>query len=285
MSIVIKDSKYAVPIAKIKKTEDIIYIEEEPDDHVKPPERKKGKPMTCPKCKAVIPPNQSFLFHLKNSCTVKKPLEVKLQTDNQIIPLPQEMHNIIFVSGPPKSGKTYYVNQYARLFKKIYKRTVYYFTRNKTDPSLTESVYTKILTDDIDLDNPFTLECLADSLCIFDDIEDSQNPSITKYLYSLLNDIIKNGRHQNISVIFCNQEMTMHLRTKAILSQMTELVIFPAYTSKYNAKYVMDKYMGMSPTSIAYIYKIPSRWVTIRRVAPQYVLSQHMVYVIGYEDD
>jgi len=280
MSIVIKDSTHAQPIARVKKEKTIIYLLET-DDSIKPI-KKNSRNFKCPRCGKSISKKDSFLYHIKNSCDKKLPVEVRYRTDNEIIPIPLEMHNILFISGPPRSGKTYYVNQYAKSFKKIFDRTIFYFTRNPSDPSLQEDIYTKIMISEIT--EPILLETLRDSLCIFDDIEDSTvSPKVIKYVYSLINDICKNGRHENISIAFLNQEMTMHQRTKCILSQMTELVIFPQYTSKYNATYVMHKYLGMNQKSIEYVYTLPSRWVSLRRIAPQYAISQHEVYMIGCE--
>lgn len=277
------DSPDATPIAKIEKTGTIIFLNENTEKPKKAIKLQHHR-IQCPYCQEVMKTSEGYLYHLKNDCNIcsrKKKSDLMYTNDNEISPIPLEMHNIIFLSGPPRSGKTYWVNQYATAFKKIFSREVYYFTRNKSDESLNEDIYNKILTSEIE--HPYTMDELANSLCIFDDIEDSQHPKVTKYLYTLLDDIIKNGRHAGragISVIFCNQETTMYRRTKTILSQMTEFVFFPNYTSKCNANYVLEKYLGLHPDQVSYIYTLPSRWIDVRRIAPQYVLSQHNVYLL-----
>lgn len=275
------DSPDSTPIAKVASINKIIYLKETSDKPKKPINLKSK--YVCPYCKTELAKTESYLYHIKNNCVAQQTrvADISYQTDYEISPIPLEMHNIIFVSGPPRSGKTYWVNMYATAYKKIFERDIFYFTRNKSDDSLNEKVYTKILTSEIE--RPIQMDDIENSLCIFDDIEDSQHPLVTKYLYTLLDDITKNGRHAGkagISVIFCNQETTMYRRTKTILSQMTEFVFFPNYTSKHSATYVLEQYLGLDQQAISYIYTLPSRWVSVRRIAPQYIISQHNIFLV-----
>lgn len=205
------------------------------------------------------------------------------ETNNKLSVIPLEEHNIIFVAGAPNSGKSYWTNQYALLYKKIFNRRIILFTRNEEDDTYKKDkkIYTKILIDETM--KKYDLSELKNSLVIFDDIETAQHPQVTKYLYSLMDDIIKNGRHENISVIFCNQQMRMYLKTRNILENMTAIVIFPKYTSKFHLGKVLRDHLDMSPDEMKYAYELPSRWVYIRKICPKYIIHEHGVYIVGRE--
>ena len=280
--ITLKDTPNAVPIAQVNETNEIIYMKEAPEQIRQTIKHNKNRE-SCGYCHMEVDKKETYLYHLKNMCLVygKKVQENSFISNMEISPIPQEMHNIIFVSGAPRSGKTYWVNMYSTMYSKIFGRQIFYFTRNQFDESLNEDLYTKILTSSIK--KPIELETLSNSLCIFDDIEDSQYPKVTKYLYNLMDDIIKNGRHAGdagISIIFCNQETTMYRRTKTILSQMSEFVFFPNFTSKRAAIYVLEAYLGLSAEEIKYIYRLPTRWIMVRRISPQYFISQHNIMLL-----
>lgn len=283
MSVSFKETKNSIPIAKIKGTDKIIYF----DNSVSlfkplPTKNIKSHVYPCPYCKKVIKRKENLIYHLTHDkCPKKGKSEAKIETNKDIIPIPRDEHVVLFVSGPPGSGKTYFVNQYAKYYNKIYDRRIILFTRNVEDETLDNDLYIKIL---IEKKLPtLKLEHLKDSLVIFDDIESSEYPATTKYLYDLLNDIIKNGRHQNISCIFTNQQLRMFMRTRVILENMTDLVIFPKYGSKYHMDNVMKIYLGMAKSEIDYLYSVESRWVSIRRICPKYMISQHLVYIVGSE--
>lgn len=294
MSITTVDSRGSIPIAKDITNKKIVYFADN-DELLAPLPTHNVNAHTykCPNCGKVITAKHNYIYHVQKSCPNKKPTTTKcISESGSLVPIPQETHNVIFVAGPPGSGKSYYVNRYARMFKKLFNRRLILFTRNADDPSMDNTpsgkpseAYEKYIIDD---ELPvMDLEELRNSLVIFDDIETAMFPKQTKYLFNLLNDTIKNGRHYNISVIFTNQQLRMYKRTKCIFEDMTELVIFPRTTSKYHATQVMTGYMSISKSSVNYIFDMPTTqymWVSIRRVAPQFVITPFMAYLIGYEN-
>lgn len=278
MSITINDSEDAIMIAKVEKTDQIIYYK--PNDEIYEPLCKKNN--KCPNCGKIIKFGNQ-ISHIV-SCPKKKNICSKFESFDKIIQIPQEQGEIIYVTGPPKAGKTYWINQYAKAFKNIYNKDIYLFTRNEHDETLDDKLYNKILIDD--LDEKIDINTFSDSLVIFDDIESSVDPKTTSYLFSLLNDLIKNGRHLNdggCSIIFSNQQMRLYLRTRVILECCTNIIIFPKYGSKYHMTNVLKLYLGLSQREINYIFDLPSRWVSIQRMCPKYVISEHIVYMLGCE--
>jgi hypothetical protein len=122
MSITITESKEAVPIAKVKGTETIIYFEQSPKIVLPTIPHKNIKMHTyiCPFCKKTIQKKSDYINHVLHVCKQKtNELSNKYETLEEVIIIPRNEHAIIFVSGPPDSGKTYTINQYAKAYKRI----------------------------------------------------------------------------------------------------------------------------------------------------------------------
>jgi hypothetical protein len=201
------------------------------------------------------------------------------------LPLPIEEHEVIFATGPPKCGKSYWVNEYVKAFKFMIGSPVYRISRVEHDETLEKNKknYIHIPVTDEMVKDPFKLEDFSNSLVIFDDIESSEFPKATKKCYDLLGDMCKNGRHHKIAVIFCNQESRMGLKTKPILSTVTTLVIFPQNASLYQTERLLKEHVGMSKIQVNDALHLNSRWMVISKASPQYVLYEHGVYLLGKE--
>jgi hypothetical protein len=289
MSLTFYDSPNAIPVAKDITKNKIIYLLPLSTVYKPIPQRDKvyQTEYRCPYCKTEYKTEYSLKRHLSKYCKERPdnmPVKCKIEINGMygLVKLPQE-REIIMISGPPKAGKTYFTNEYAKMAKTIYNKNIVLFTCHKSDETMNkdESQYNRIVIGEQILKDKYTLEDLKDTLCIFDDIESSSFPKVTTYLYELLNDIIKNGRHHNISVIFTNQMGQMGQRTKNILQLMSELVIFPMSGSVHSMKYVLAEYIGCSKQQINKILNLKSRWVAISREAPQYVCYERGIYLLN----
>ena len=180
--------------------------------------------------------------------------------------------------------KTYFIDKYATKYHKLFGRMVVYITRNEEDDTLkkNEDLYTKILIDKHFPMN-LTMKSLKNCLVIMDDIENSNFPEITAYLYRLLDEIIKCGRHYNISIIFSNQQARQYKKTRNILENASLFVFFNPKQKSDQTIAIYKNKIGLSPKDIEHINNIEGRWVAIRRTAPMYVVSQFETYLIGCE--
>lgn len=292
MSFTFKDSSKALPVAKIQGTTKIIYLLPESDDFdVIPSKNVNKKPLKCPYCKNYFKTKQSFISHVVNVCPEKKNIildsrpSIKMEVGERLQILPLDEHETIFVTGAPNCGKTYLTNEFTKAYIKMFQRQVFLFTCVKNDDTLKKDIenYIRVPIDNDLLEEPIKLEDLSNSLCIFDDIESSEFPHATAYAYNLLSEICKAGRHENISVIFINQECRMGKKTKAILTMLTKLVIFPKSASFYQTSRLLKDYIGLGNDQITDIFKSKSRWVAINRAVPQYVINENGCYVLGKE--
>ena len=295
MSLTFKETANAIPIAKIKNSSRFIFIL---------PNSKVFKPIpetniieneyVCPYCKKEFSKKQSLIYHVKNVC-VKKTHHMdtfnkyESQDENEIIEkIPAlEGFEMVFLSGPPGSGKTFQGKEYIKLYHHIFQNNkIVMFTRHENDETLKEvdSYVTKIIINPKLLEDKFKIEDLANCLVIFDDIETSEYKNVTKYMFELLNDIVKNGRKYNIRTLYMNQELTAGINTRIILQMMTALVIFPQSGSVYHIKRALKEYLGFSAKQVEKVLHLPSRWVYISRCAPQYIIYEHGIYLLSAEE-
>lgn len=292
MSLTFMDSKSAIPIAKIRGDGKIIFLLPDSDVFQKIPSRNINQyTYKCPYCKVTLKSKQTLIHHVTHSCEKKNSVVMHTKTKitaepgDEVYKLPLEKHEIIMVTGNPGCGKSYWVNEFVKSYIKLFERIVFLITRLEKDETLAknEHNYVKIDVDNSVITDPFKLNDFEDSLVIFDDIESSECPKATQLMYNLMDDISKNGRHHNISVIFCNQECRMGKKTKPILSMLTGLVIFPQNCSTYQTEKLLKEQIGLGKDEINTILHLPSRWVYLNRSCPQYVLHQHGAYMLGKE--
>lgn len=289
MSFTYKDSINAIPIAKIKGNNRLVFLL--PNSQVFEKIDRTNKKIKCPYCKKYLSSKQKLQYHLtickkKNITTDTKPkIELNSFEFMEKLPLPLEEHEVIFCTGPPKCGKTFWVNEYVKMFKHVFKLPVYRLSRVEKDETLKDNndMYLNVAINNDLVTDPLKLEDFADSLVVFDDIESSEFPKATQKAYNLLDDMCKNGRHHRIAVIFCNQECRMANKTKAILSTVTSLVIFPQNCSLYQTEKLLKDHVGMSKQQIKDALNLNTRWEVISKASPQYIMHEHGVYQLGKE--
>jgi thiol-disulfide isomerase/thioredoxin len=289
MSLTTKKSPDGQPIAKVTESKTVVYLlpddenqqfYEIPDVNVRSVEYK------CPYCRKLQSSKQQLIYHMNNTCkgnfhSDKMPVMV---FDRPIQHIPSSKREVIFISGIPGCGKSYWMNQYVDFYKKMYKNNpVILFTTHEHDESIDESKYVKVLLSETLADEPFELKDLANSLVIFDDIDSSKYPTVTKYLLSLMDDIARNGRHHNIYLIYINQSCRLGHQTKNILTMLTHLVVFPNSGESYQCEHLLKEYCGMSKQRIKKIMSMSTRTLLFSRAKPQYIQTDNAIYILGKE--
>jgi len=297
MSLTFKDSRNAIAIAKIRESQRVIYLLPDSDVFQEIPKSNiHSTNYKCPYCKKVMASKGTLIYHLshegvcpkKSSITMDTKPSITLKPEEQLIkiPLPIEEHEIILITGPPKCGKTYWINEQVKMYHAMYDNfRVFLFTRHEQDETLKNDMSNYIhipITDDI-IKDPFKLEDFTNSLVIFDDIESSEFPKATAKAYALLDDLCKNGRHHRTAVMFCNQECRMGKKTKPILSTVTSYVIFPKACERYQTHNLLKEHMGMFSAYIDKLLSMPTRWMILSRMHPQYVMYEGGVFMMNKE--
>jgi len=206
---------------------------------------------------------------------------------DEILLIPQNERETIYVTGPPKCGKTYFMERYVENAKKLYpEKKVILFT--SLDPSeFNEELYDDIQrVSEIDLSDPYDLHDFDNSIVIFDDIETSRSPKIVKYLHDLIDELIRNGRHVNATVLYLTQQSRDGNKTRVALQNADKIVCFPTLMSPMNFTRLAKEYCGLSKMESDYLANRPYsdppfRWAAISIAVPRLVATNREIYMLG----
>jgi|SRR5271170_96404 len=210
----------------------------------------------------------------------KKDLKIH---DGELIPLPSTTRQCLFVAGPAGSGKSTYISKYAQEFQKMYpNKKVFVFSRLNEDEPIDILDPIRIQIDDELLEDPINPDELEDSLVIFDDTDTIPDKQLNEAIRKLKNDLLETGRHQNVYVLISSHLMTNYKETRTVLNECHSITFFPSAGSSHQITYCLKNYFGLSKDQINKIMSLPSRWVSIYKNFPQYVLYSKGIYLLSH---
>ena len=192
----------------------------------------------------------------------------------------------LYIAGPSGSGKSYYISKWLGMNRKIYKnknkKDIYIFSRIQKDHALDK--FNPIRPDIEDLvEEPMRGEDLVNSICIFDDIDSISDKVVKQAVYDLQTDLLTTGRHFHITVI-CTSHLIMNSNeTKFAVNEATSVTFFPRSGQTYQIKRFLKEYCGCEKHIIDKIMKLPSRWVTYRRVYPPVFIHEKGAFMAYQE--
>ena len=198
---------------------------------------------------------------------------------------PNTERQILHITGCSGSGKSTYTRKYLEQYKKQYKNNpIYLFSSLKEDKSLDAIKPKRIIIDESLVTDPIDIEELADSCCIFDDIDVINPEKLKKAVYALLNKVLEIGRHHNITAV-----VTAHLpsnghETRRILSESSSNTYFP-HSTPGKIKDMLKNHVGIDRDTFRKFKKLNSRYITIFRHYPQLYLSENSVGLLNESDD
>ena len=195
---------------------------------------------------------------------------------------------IIYVTAPSGSGKSYFTRQFMEDYKKVYpKRPIYIFSSLTEDKSLDKIKGLRRIKIDSDKfkDTELTAKEFQDSLCIFDDVDVISDKFIKNKVMKIFNSIAQIGRHYNVSVVFTSHNATNGFETKNILNESHAICVFPKTAGNRTLKYLLDQYLGFDKSQIQRVKNMNSRWVCICKCYPQAIITQDEVYLRGFTED
>lgn len=197
-----------------------------------------------------------------------------------------DRREIVYISGAQGSGKSYYAAQYLKEFVKMFPdKKIYLFSRVEDDEAFRGIEMIRYPLDETFLEH--TIDCkkeLKNSMCVFDDIDSIQNKKISEAVLKLRDDVIMSGRDQtnggqDIYCIVTNHQTTDYRETRDILCNATSITLFCKNGGNlYGANRCLKYYCGLDKKQSDKIFKLNSRWVTIYRNYPNYVISENKIY-------
>ncbi len=220
--------------------------------------------------------------HISNMTSGSKFLELPLGYKMEHFPNIKK-RDVLYITGSSGCGKTTIIGNYTRNFKRLFnssdKDVILFRPTTTDDPALDDIELLKIPINDNLLDDKLAVEDLQSPdkqprLVIFDDVEGILDNKLRKYVFDLSDQIDTCGRKNELYTIRINHLITDYKNTRTVLNEMTSLTLFPHDTSPDNAKYVLTKQFGMNRHQINELLNIPSRWITITRNFPKFVMYE-----------
>ena len=210
---------------------------------------------------------------------IKEFRKLKIANDSkfQHIPDTTKERSILYITGPSGSGKSTYTRKYLQEHLKKYKdQPIYLFSSLPKDESL-DAIKPKRIRMDASLhEDPIKIEELANSVCIFDDIDVITDRKIRQAVYDILNQILEIGRHFKCNCICTNHLPTNGRETRRLLNEAHVITYFP-HSAGGRIKYMLEEYVGLDRKQIAYIKRQKSRWCTIFKNYPMTYMMEHEV--------
>lgn len=220
----------------------------------------------------------------------KKDLKKGIITDNnfkliggELLPIPNpDKRECIFITGPAGSGKSTWASMYIKNFVKMFpEREFFMISKLDEDEVLDKLDPVRIDYDDEDfVEMPVIIEELADSLILFDDTDTINDKIIMKSVNDLKDNILELGRHEDIYILITSHLATRYKETRTVLNEANAITIFPHGSGGQQIRYCLKKYFGLENDQLKVIKNLPSRWVTLYKTYPNYVLYSKGIYLI-----
>jgi GTPase SAR1 family protein len=202
--------------------------------------------------------------------------------EGKIIPVPMEESSRIGVFGPSNVGKSTWISSFIKKYIELYpKNHIYIFSPKLDDPAfkgIKNLDYIKL--DSSVVETPFEVGEFRNSICLFDDIESITDKAINMAVRRFRDQCYEIGRApSNITTIAVHHVILANEKTKIILNESDEVVLFPK--SNFSAiESLCRRYYGMTKDQLNYIKDIPSRWVVVKRSYPTTIISENAVKVL-----
>lgn len=210
-------------------------------------------------------------FLLPDKCELQ-PLSIRQEND---------MPNRTYVGGASLCGKSYLASKIAEDYNELFPdNRVVMFSAVEDDENFDKvKNFYRIDCDDI-VDEPIELEDLRDTLCIFDDINAFADKDVIKEVNTLRDKIMSTGRHHNIDVVSTAQVTLDGKKSQQCILNNFCYVGFPKSGGRYHLKEYCKKYMALEKDQIDKVLNLPTRWVMLNRVPPQFCMHQKGVFLL-----
>ena len=208
--------------------------------------------------------------------------EIEFDKDIELVPFPKNESQRLYVSGPTGSGKSTYCSKYIKNYLRLpcnKNNRFFIFSDVETDDILDKLKPIRVRLDE-QLKDPIEPSVLKDSIILFDDIDSTPNKQVKKCVETLRDGLMTRGRHENITTLCTSHLMTNYRETRVVLNEASHITFFPRCGNSYAIDLVLKKYCGLSKEQTEKAMNLDSRWVTICKVYPMYVLYSHGVYLL-----
>lgn len=207
---------------------------------------------------------------------------------NQFTPIPIIKHNELnaisyFIAGTSGSGKSYYT---AKLVNNILTQPrfenghIFLISgQTKPDPAYEDNIksYFKLDMEHEDFYS-LTYNDFENCIVIFDDTTSLGNRGREQFVFNLQKSLSENARKNNIALINISHQSRDFVKTKYIIHEATNYVLFPSSSWNDSRKF-LKSYMDYDEDELKEVKKLSrhTRGICIHKSNPQYILSDHLI--------
>jgi len=217
-------------------------------------------------------------------------VEIPMSCIFNIIPSPdKDKRDVYYNAGASGSGKSWIAKQIAENYIKMYPdRDIFVVSQLEYDETLDNMNLGKkklIRLDFSDwINTPPDINNFSNSMIIFDDIDAIPNKKIYEAVLNFIDQIAicgrKHSEHQgNVSMMFLSHYLSNYKKTRLILNESNNLVLYPQATSSYQISYLLQNRIGMEKDEVKKLKKL-GRWTLIHTQYPQYILSSQYAEIL-----
>ena len=207
---------------------------------------------------------------------------LKLKTGKiQVLPR-KDIVEKLYISGVSGSGKSTYTGKYLQEFVKSFPDDdVFIFSSVPEDKPLDKVDPVRIPIDEELLEDPLSIEDFRDSITVFDDTDTIKNKLYRNVVNDIKAEMIEIGRHYKARCIITSHIISNYRQTRQILNEATSVTFFPKSGGVYHIKNFLKTYCGLDKNQISNVLKLPSRWVTIYRTYPSYIVWEKGICLLS----
>jgi len=207
--------------------------------------------------------------------------EIKCKEKVQVLPR-KDLVEKVYISGVSGSGKSTYTGKYIKEFKKMFKNDeIFVFSSVSKDEAFDKFNPIRIPIDEDLLEEPLNISDFENSLTIFDDTDTIRNKIYRDIVNGIKAEMIEIGRHYKARCIITSHMISNYRSTRQILNEATSITFFPKSSGTYHIKNYLKTYAGLDKSQIQKILKISSRWITIYRTYPSYIVWEHGISILA----
>ena len=202
------------------------------------------------------------------------------KTEIEIIPN-SKAREVLYITGPSGSGKSYYASKYVEKFCEIFdKSKILLFSRKTSDPAFDENKRIQRIAIDDELcgaNIDILSVCKENTLLIFDDI-DSLDKKYWECVAKMMYDILEVGRSYQLYCIITSHLINSNNKkfSRIILNESHWVVFFPKTNIRGN-KYFLENYIGLEKEAIKDLLNKPTRAIAVYRNFPNFYISKHEI--------
>jgi len=193
----------------------------------------------------------------------------------ELLPSPDpKKREVWYIAGQSGSGKSYIAKGLADMYHKLYpERGVYLISKLKEDETLDKLKFLKRLNIQSFIDDYPDLEEFKDCMIIADDY-DTLTGDAQKTIEKLIDDLAIMGRHTNTTMLCLSHYLTNYKKTRLLLNEATNIVVYPLSTSYHALRYLLKSYVGVDEDDLKRQRRYGSRWLSYAKGFPQFMISQ-----------